>query len=446
VRHALTAVGVLALAAACASPGLPPGGPTVNSFPRVIATLPDTNAINAKPNKVLVRYDDVIGEQANGGELSRNVLISPWDGEPRVEWKRTGMTIRPRGNWRANTAYTITILPGIADLKGKPIPFPFVMQFSTGGAIPKNVVRGVAFDWAAARAVPKATIQAVDIKDTTLVYITAADSTGRFELGSIPAGTYLLRAIDERTANRTIDPREPWDSVRVTVSDSARADLYMFVHDTLPVRISELRLADSTSISLTMDKPLLPGAPLGVSAVRVVSSDSTVLQVDTVLTADEQRLLREREDSIARSRDTTQRAADVPPSQRRTIDPTRRRDTSTALPPPVAARKAPTTDIVIRMRAPLAKGATYRVTLTGLRNLMNVEGTATRLLIVPKPEPIDSTRLRPPAGRDSAGRAVPPGAARDSTRRVPPATRADSARAPVVPPTPPRRPPAAGAR
>ena len=140
MRHALTVTGVLALAAACASPGLPPGGPTVSAFPRVIATLPDTNALNAKPNKVLVRYDDVIGEQANGADLSRSVLISPWDGEPRVEWRRTGMTIRPKGDWRANTAYTITILPGITDFRNKPSTFGYELRFSTGASIPQTVM------------------------------------------------------------------------------------------------------------------------------------------------------------------------------------------------------------------------------------------------------------------------------------------------------------------
>ncbi|MDZ7631162.1 MAG: hypothetical protein U5K74_07390 [Gemmatimonadaceae bacterium] len=64
MRHALTAVGLLAVVVACASQGMPPGGPTVSSFPRVIATRPDTNALNVKPGKVLIRYDDVIGEQA----------------------------------------------------------------------------------------------------------------------------------------------------------------------------------------------------------------------------------------------------------------------------------------------------------------------------------------------------------------------------------------------
>lgn len=405
MRHALTATGVLALAAACASPGLPPGGPTVSSFPRVIASVPDTNKLNVKPNKVLLRYDDVIGEQANGGDLSKSVLISPWDGEPRVEWKRTGMTIRPRGDWRENTAYTITVLPGIGDLRNQPSPFGYVLRFSTGGSIPKTSIRGVAFDWVAARAIPKSTIQAIDVKDTTLVYVTAADSTGRYELTAVPPGRYIMRAIDERTPNRSLEPREPWDTATVTVADTARADLYVFIHDTIPARISEIRLNDSVTIALVMDKPLMPGVKIPASAARVVTSDSTVLEVAGVVTAAEERVAREKADSIARLKDTTTRTPPPGAGARRTIDPTFRRDTGLVLPPPVSAREAPTTDIVIKMQTPLKTGATYRVTLAGLRNLLNIEGTATRLLIVPKPAPIDSTRRAP---ADSTGKVIPP--------------------------------------
>ena len=276
MRHAFTAIAVLVLASACASPGLPPGGPTISSFPRVIATLPDSNAVNVKPNKVLVRYDDVIGEQIGGQPLSRVVLLSPWDGEPKVEWRRTGMTISPRKGWRANTAYTITILPGVNDLKGTPSPYGYVLRFSTGATIPKAVLRGVAFDWVANRALPKATIQAINTTDTTLVHVTVADSTGRYELSTLPAGTYIVRAIDEKTANRALDLREAWDTATVSITDSARADLYVFVHDTMPARISELRLNDSVTISLQFDKPLKPGVAIPVSAVRVVNADSSV--------------------------------------------------------------------------------------------------------------------------------------------------------------------------
>ena len=423
MRHALTAIAVLALAAACASPGLPPGGPTISSFPRVIATLPDSNAVNAKPNKVLVRYDDVIGEQIGGQPLSRVVILSPWDGEPNVEWRRTGMTIAPRKGWRANTAYTVTILPGVNDLKGAPSPYGYVLRFSTGPTIPGGVLRGVAFDWVANRALPKATIQAINTTDTTLVHVTVADSTGRYELGTLPAGTYLVRAIDEKTPNRVIDVREPWDSATVTIADSARADLYLFVHDTIPTRINEIRLNDSVSIGVQFDKPLRPGVPVPTSAVRVVTADSSVVEVESVLTLAEERVLRARDDSITAAADTSRRPGAEPPAMRRTIDPARRRDTVVTVPAPEPQKAPPATDLVIKLRTPLQPATTYRVTISGVRNLLNREGTSTRLLIVPRPAPPDSTRRPPGANRDSTARPTVPVIRPDSSRRPPRAVR-----------------------
>jgi Bacterial Ig-like domain len=410
VRHALTAIAVAAVVAACASPGLPPGGPTVSSFARVIATKPDTSALNITPGKVLIRYDDVIGEQANGGDLSRGVLISPWDGQPRVEWRRTGMTIRPRNGWRANTAYTITILPGIQDLRGQPSPYGYSMRFSTGGSIPKGVVRGVTFDWVALRPLAKATVQAIDVKDTTLIFITQSDSTGRFELGTLPPGRYVVRAFDEKQPNRILEAREPWDTISVTIADSARAELYTFVHDSLPIRVSEIRQTDSVTINLLLDKPLLPGQTLSAAAVRVVKADSTPVTVASMLTADQERVRQARADSILRAKDTTLRAPDAGGPPRRTIDPNRRNDTTTLIPPPKPTRAALTNELFLRVTEPLTVGATYRITLTGLKNMLGIDGTATRLLIIPKPVARDSTRTGPPGRvlRDSVARTLPP--------------------------------------
>ena len=424
MRHALTVIAVLALVAACASPGLPPGGPTISSFPRVIATLPETGAVNVTPNRVLIRYDDVINEQATGGALSRVVLISPWDGEPKVDWRRTGMTIEPRKGWRINTGYTITILPGVGDLQGKASPYGYVLRFSTGPTIPTSTLRGVAFDWVANRALPKATIQAVDLRDTTLMHLTVADSTGRYELGGLPSGTYLVRAVDDNSLNRVIDAREPWDSSTVTLSDSARADLYLFVHDTMPVRITELRQADSVTITLTLDKPLLPSAPITVAAVRVVKSDSTVIAVRSLLTGADAAVAQALEDSLARAADTTAKrdpAGDRPTPPRRSIDPMQLRDTAPMVPPPVPKKAPPAVELVVKLAAPLEPATTYRITLSGLRNLVDRTGTATRLLIIPKAAPVDSTRKAP-------------GAAGDSTTKPP-------ARAPTSGPARPPRPP-----
>jgi hypothetical protein len=176
------------------------------------------------------------------------------------------------------------------------------------------------------------------------------------------------------------------------------------------------------TITLVLDKPLLPGAPIGTSAARVQKADSSVVEVQSVMTGAEAAVARAREDSIARAADTTARkqppAADL---RRNTIDPNRRRDTLPTDPAPKPNRAPPVTELVVKLRAPLQPATTYRVSLTGLRNLVNRTGETTRLLIVPKAAPPDSVRK-------------PAGAARDSTTK-PPAPPAGGVR------TPPQRPP-----
>jgi hypothetical protein len=158
-----------------------------------------------------------------------------------------------------------------------------------------------------------------------------------------------------------------------------------------------------------------------------------VIPVVSVMTAEEDRTARAIADSIARTKDTTQHKPDSAVGPRRTIDPTRRRDSTPVLLPPEPKRKAPATELIIKLGTALKPGSTYRVTMTGLRNLLDRPGITTRLLIIPKPTPIDSTRKGPD------GRPLSPS---DSTRKpgTPPAPR-DSVKTPVTPPKIPIRPP-----
>jgi hypothetical protein len=422
VRRALIAALVVAAAsAACASVGPPPGGPTDADIPKIIAVVPDSNALNVRPTKVLVRYDDVINEQAGGGELSGLVLISPWDGTPRVEWKRTGITVRPRGPWRTNTPYTITILPGVADLRGNVVKETFVLRFSTGAAFPTTRVRGAVFDWVAYRALPKATVQLIDVKDTTLVYITASDSTGRYELTGVPAGTYVLRAIDEKTVNRELEPREPWDSTTITLTDSATATLHVVTRDTLPARITEVSLRDSVTIQIKLDHPLALTQRFDAASARVVSAaDSQPLPVSMLLPAERYQA---RRDSLARAAAPADSAGKPAPRDSlarprpRTIDPSVRRDTAPKAPPLEPVKPRLVTDLIIELATPVVPGTNYRVTLAGLSTLFGARGDVSRTLVVERPRPTESRdSSRAPTARDTA-RAP---AARDTTTRRPP--------------------------
>lgn len=436
----IVALATAAIAAACASPGQPPGGPDDKVFPRVVAILPESNAVNVRPNRVLVRFDDVIAEQAGGGDLSRLVLVSPWDGAVDVGWRRTGLAIRPSKGWRPNTPYTISVLPGIQDLRNNVNKEGLTFRFSTGPTLPTTAIRGVVFDWVSAKPLPRALVQVVDRRDTTLAYVTASDSTGRFELRTVPPGTYLLRAVDEKgTPNRTLDPREPWDSTTLSLTDSARAELYVVVRDTIAPRIQALERRDSVTVLFTFDRPLDPAQRIDTTLVRIVAPDSSVVGIAEVISGTTERARQAREDSVRAASDTSRRP-------RRTLDPTQRADTVVRAPLPVSKRAPLATELVVRVRDPFTAG-NYRITVTGLRGVLGATAPATRTLVVPRAAPADSAAPR--TGRDTTPTRATPASGtpvpRDTTASGRPiVTPRDTTRRPVPPDTtrrPPTRPP-----
>ena len=109
----------LALLAGCASAGAPPGGPEDHQPPVIVTISPDSGATNVNPKVVQFRFDEVVSDRPSGKtELDQLFLISPSDGAPNVSWHRTRIDVRPRKGFRPNTAYNVTLLPGLADLRG----------------------------------------------------------------------------------------------------------------------------------------------------------------------------------------------------------------------------------------------------------------------------------------------------------------------------------------
>ena len=114
----LTVVAALIALVACAQQSFPPGGPPRHTPPVLIAVNPESGAVNVHEKSLRLTFDAVISERpaSNAQSLADLVLISPRDGNPRVSWHRTYIDIRGDRAWKANTAYTITLRPGISDL------------------------------------------------------------------------------------------------------------------------------------------------------------------------------------------------------------------------------------------------------------------------------------------------------------------------------------------
>ena len=110
----------VALLLACASPGMPPGGPPDTAAPQLLSINPDSGTVGVRPKEILFHFDEVVSERPPSvTSLSNLFLISPRNGAPAASWHRDVIGVRPGHGWQANTAYTIIMQKGLADIRGK---------------------------------------------------------------------------------------------------------------------------------------------------------------------------------------------------------------------------------------------------------------------------------------------------------------------------------------
>ena len=282
VRRLLIVAAVMTVGA-CASAGPPPGGPEDKAPPRVIRVTPDTNAVNVRERVATFYFDEVINDRGSGAqEVQSFFLVSPSDGEPHVSYHRTRIEVRPRHGFRENTAYTITLLPGLSDLRSNAMKAGTSLVFATGPTIPTLRITGTAFDWVAERVAPRALIEAISRDSVT--YLAQSDTAGKFTIGPLDPGTYLVRAIIDQNTNRTLDRGEAWDSVRVTAPQTAPLELLTAPRDTLPAKIVTVAALDSVTLRITFDRLLDPTQPFPVANFRILGTDSAAINRSGVAT------------------------------------------------------------------------------------------------------------------------------------------------------------------
>jgi len=200
--------------AACASAGPPPGGAEDHAPPHLVRVSPDTNAVNVGAKVATFYFDETINDRGTDAQDVTNMfLVSPSDGTPKVSYHRTRIDVRPRHGFRPNTAYTITLLPGLSDLRSNAMKTGVSVVFSTGPTIPTLRIAGTAFDWVAGTPVPKALIEATS--PDSVVYLAQSDSLGKFTVGPLNPGSYLVRMTVDQNQNHRADRSESFDTLRV---------------------------------------------------------------------------------------------------------------------------------------------------------------------------------------------------------------------------------------
>ena len=384
--------------AACASAGPPPGGAEDREPPRLVRVTPDTNAVNVAAKVATFYFDETINDRGTDAQDVTNMfLVSPSDGTPKVSYHRSRIDVRPRHGFRPNTAYTITLLPGLSDLRANTMKTGVSVVFSTGPTIPTLRIAGTAFDWVAGTPVPRALIEATS--PDSVVYLAQSDSLGRFTVGPLDPGSYLVRMTVDQNQNHRADRGESFDTLRVVAPHPAPIELLAASRDTLPARVSSVTLADSTTLRVAFDRLLDPTQQFPVANFLLAGADSVRIPITAARSPIE---------DVAREAAKQKAFAD---SVRR-VDSLAGRPRPAPQPAPVAAadslpkpsRPAPFTTISLSIARPLAPSATYRLRVTTIKALSGRATGSERTFTTPKTpaprSPADSTAprgARPPS-------------------------------------------------
>jgi Bacterial Ig-like domain len=415
---------LLVAAAGCARIVAPPGGPTDRVAPVLLSTRPDSlESLPGFKGEVEFRFNEVVSEGTSPnfglgtGDLEKLVLVSPSYRVPVVHWKRDRITVHPREGWRPNEVYRVELLPGLADLSNNRSKNGRVINFTTGAGLPNTTLHGLVVDWATLHPLRNALVQAIHLPDS-LPYNTVTDSLGRFDLGLVPDGAYIVYGIEDQNTSRTREYRERFDSIRVAPAQDSVGELWIFKHDSTAARLSTAAGNDSLSLVLTFSQMLNPYQRLPADSVEVrLLPDSVRIPVLAILPkgqfdtlfpahltdsararADSLKAIEDsiRTDSIARARQAA--AIRIPGAQRR-----RATERDTAGTGPLRTKPPLFDKLYVRLGAQLRQGSDYVVVVHGVQNVSRVGGLAKSVarIAVEKPPPdslktkADSLKVKP---------------------------------------------------
>jgi len=418
--------GVIALAA-CARVVPPAGGPTDLAPPVVIAAIPESvSVLQGFDGEVEFHFDEVVSEGGapnfglGTGDLEKLIVLSPSLAVPQVRWRRTRITVKPREGWRPNTVYRVELLPGVADLSANRTRAGRVITFTTGAPLPLLFLRGRVVDWSTRRPQPRGLVEAILLPDS-LPYRALADSTGRFSLGPLPSGEYLVYGVLDQNNDFRMDRREAFDSVRIAAGRDSVGELWAFRHDSTPPRLGTVARHDSLTLQLTFSQSLNPFQRIPPESVEVrLLPDSTAVPVLAVLpkelfdslypprppaaadtsAAGRARADSLRADSLRRARADSLRADSIARAREaaRIRIPGAEPERAPAARPdplgPLLTRPATYDRLFVRLGERLRPGAAYVVTVHGVENLGRVAGSARGVGRMPEEAP-------PPARPDT---------------------------------------------
>lgn len=195
---------------ACASTGMPDGGPYDETPPKFVRATPEPNATNNKRKKISIEFDEYIKLD----KASEKVIISPPQNEaPEVKVSGHRVLVEFFDTLRENTTYSIDFGDAIVDNNEDNPLGNFAYAFSTGEHIDTMEVSGTVLS--ADNLEPVKGIQVglhKNLEDSAFVKlpfdrISRTDSRGHFTIRGVAPGKYRIYALMDGNQNYLFDSK-----------------------------------------------------------------------------------------------------------------------------------------------------------------------------------------------------------------------------------------------
>ena len=227
------------MAAACATPTPPLGGPRDTTPPRLDSLRSTVNGqVDFIPQPIELAFDEWIQLE----DVANQVLVSPpLEFRPKVQIKKRSVIFEfdPREQLRPNVTYAIHFGTAVKDLTEKNVVENLRFVFSTGPRLDSLSIEGSIRDAVTGEPVEKALFMLYDnfadsvVRKERPLYFAKTDKEGRFEIRNIREGSFKGFALSEVNGNYRFDvPNEkigfPDSAIQVTAGKKTAVSLVLF--------------------------------------------------------------------------------------------------------------------------------------------------------------------------------------------------------------------------
>ena len=191
---------LLLLATGCASERPPSGGKTDDTPLQVLASDPAPESVNVTRQRIQLTFN----QEITARQLLKLLVMTPSIGRYDIAQNGKSASIQLDNQLESNRTYLLTIDKNLKDHRGRTLPAPYSLAFSTGSTLDSGVMSGKVLN---ADGSPAAQAQLLAFAERTSAadkeslltrkaeYVTQSDASGAFSFQHLAAGSYRVVAV-----------------------------------------------------------------------------------------------------------------------------------------------------------------------------------------------------------------------------------------------------------